>query len=743
MEGVQSLPVWKQLCRLPSQGHVKSVTSLVLSSDGTHVFSTGDDQTTKKWNRHTGQVVLEFIGHSDSVWACGLALVNGNEVLVTGSRDGTAKRWDTKTGLCEGTFVGHSGQDPGVRCLDLTSNGRFLVTGSRDFSLRKWDLSNQTTVAELRGHDGIVWSVKCSLDERWIFSGSADKTVKMWSFSKGTLLKTFDHPDFVWSVAISRDSSRLFTGCKDCKAREWDISENQVVQSFEGHTDTVRWVGLNEDCSRLLTAGYDVTAREWDVKTGKILQTITAHAKAVLYCVAGQGRLWTTSADAKMMQFLPAPKIQSKNKSEEEIRPDTPSSKWLYKPKLFSTRSLFSSRSVFSNKSLDVDLEDPAEKEKDLEELLTEKAFAGYTNISLVPIALVLLTILVQTLQVASFAFRIDFIQGSWLGQAKDTLSSLSGNIASLETAFDVVIDFRFIFYAAVGWSALVSVLFFSSIYKHIQNRKVWLNKHGLGQTSKSRYKGNNPLEKGDRSAENKAEWQAWTQTSWRFAAWHRLGQAVWLLLFLAVTVLAIPTVGVLVSAFSEAAADRPVMIPLGLLFIVLYCLVFLHLRLVGGDVSRVQGLKGFLWFNPYGAILANPPPADLLGPFTVDDWHAEFTTTFLSIGFSVINNVELAATARPIINVVLALFLGFSLLRFSPFAHNAVSGMLFALQVFQIWTMSFALAVYALEDPDNATPAIVWLTGILPVAFLAYKSYFRLAKKEPKASGLVIKASD
>ena len=76
------------------------------------------------------------------------------------------------------------------------------------------------------GHtDGIV-TMEFSGDGRFLVSGGADKSVRLWSLSQGTeggdssikghQMKT-KHDNFVLCLAISSDNSRIFSGGRDSK----------------------------------------------------------------------------------------------------------------------------------------------------------------------------------------------------------------------------------------------------------------------------------------------------------------------------------------------------------------------------------------------------------------------------------------------------------------------------------------------------------------------------------------------
>jgi WD40 repeat protein len=73
----------------------------------------------------------------------------------------------------------------------ISPDNRWVVTGSDDKTARLWDLSAKDPAANpvvLRGHDGPVNAVAISADNRWVVTGSYDKTARLWLFQMKDLM---------------------------------------------------------------------------------------------------------------------------------------------------------------------------------------------------------------------------------------------------------------------------------------------------------------------------------------------------------------------------------------------------------------------------------------------------------------------------------------------------------------------------------------------------------------------------
>jgi WD40 repeat protein len=173
--------------------------------------------------------------------------------------------------------IGLSGHEGPVTAVSISANNRWLVTGSGDKTARLWDLSTldpARTAIVLRGHEGWITAVAISADNRWLVTGSGDKTARLWDLSTldpaRTAIVLRGHEGWITAVTINADNRWLVTAGGDKTARLWylnaeDPDGTDIV--LRGHEDWITAVAISPDNRWLVTGSRDKTARLWDLST--------------------------------------------------------------------------------------------------------------------------------------------------------------------------------------------------------------------------------------------------------------------------------------------------------------------------------------------------------------------------------------------------------------------------------------------------------------------------------------------
>jgi WD40 repeat protein len=100
--------------------------------------------------------------------------------VVAGDKDGRWMQWDAETGaVVHEVAEAAPGAYLSVAC---SPNGRWVVSGSEDCSVRVYDAQTARRVLNLRGHMGPIHCL--AISDRFIATGSRDKTVRIWDLSR-------------------------------------------------------------------------------------------------------------------------------------------------------------------------------------------------------------------------------------------------------------------------------------------------------------------------------------------------------------------------------------------------------------------------------------------------------------------------------------------------------------------------------------------------------------------------------
>jgi WD40 repeat protein/energy-coupling factor transporter ATP-binding protein EcfA2 len=306
------------------QGHTDAITTLAISPDGRRLVSGGADAMVCLWDLtapdpSAGERCLS--GHEGSITA--LAISPDSRWAATGSVDTTARLWDLAADDPGASAVVLSGHSDEITSLAISPDGRQLITGSLDRNARIWSISDSepgafrslvrsraqiltvaispdnrlfvtggddggrgraeiwalsaaergTFVSLLLGHQEPITNAVFSPNNRWLATGSVDRTTRLWEPANLSRTNTSPivlngHAAGITALQFSPDARRLVTSSDDHTVRLWDIAAANPAATatvLHGHDGPVMALVISNDNATLLTGSVDQTARIWSL----------------------------------------------------------------------------------------------------------------------------------------------------------------------------------------------------------------------------------------------------------------------------------------------------------------------------------------------------------------------------------------------------------------------------------------------------------------------------------------------
>ncbi len=262
---------------------------------------------------HNGVILaIDSITSAKALGGVGSAV---SAYVASASRDTTARVWRRNRAsgawACIACAKGHAEAVGGVALSPRTAKGQFyIVTAAADRTLKLWSLDRAVLNAEkydgtaethvegvvlsqditvdlsakwtVLAHDKDINAVAVSPDAQIIATGSQDKTLKLWSATKGKLRATCrGHRRGIWDVTFSNVDKVVATSSGDATVKLWSVQNGACLRSLEGHLSGVLKTVFITRGTQLASSGADGLVKVWQARSGECNLTIDAHEDRV------------------------------------------------------------------------------------------------------------------------------------------------------------------------------------------------------------------------------------------------------------------------------------------------------------------------------------------------------------------------------------------------------------------------------------------------------------------------------
>lgn len=193
-------------CSASIPGHGEPVISAQFSPDGRGLASGSGDQTMRIWD-----IELELPLHtckSHKSWVLCIAWSPDATKIASACKNGEICIWNAKTGEQIGkTLKRHKQWITSLAWQPMHKDPtcRLLASCGKDGNIFIWDTVQGTVVRCLSGHTASVTCLRWG-GEGLIYSGSQDRTVKMWRADDGVMCRNMTgHAHWINTLALNTD----------------------------------------------------------------------------------------------------------------------------------------------------------------------------------------------------------------------------------------------------------------------------------------------------------------------------------------------------------------------------------------------------------------------------------------------------------------------------------------------------------------------------------------------------------
>ncbi|KAH8804552.1 WD40-repeat-containing domain protein [Xylogone sp. PMI_703] len=308
-------------------GHEDIIICLDIDWSGHWIATGAKDNTARLWKvdpeNSSYTCYSSFTGHAESIGAIALPHMPPQDTsaaykspldhpppfMFTGSQDQTIKRWDIpspqalqKAHKAPRALYTRKAHDKDINALDVNFNGQLFASASQDRTVKIWSTEEGEAQGVLRGHRRGVWSVKFAPKDTptiigengpaagkgLVLTGSGDKTVKIWSLSDYTCLRTFEgHTNSILKVAWlnlpsaeerSKRPVQIASAGGDGLVKIWDATTGEVSCTLDNHEDRVWALTVHPVTNMVVSGGGDSVVTFWKDTTSSTQEAAVAAA---------------------------------------------------------------------------------------------------------------------------------------------------------------------------------------------------------------------------------------------------------------------------------------------------------------------------------------------------------------------------------------------------------------------------------------------------------------------------------
>ncbi len=262
-DGKAEVHIWDLETRKLIRSLAKStgdMYQLAVSSDERFI-ATNDTVSVKVWDASTNRQIEVIPGTSQTFLPDGRTLAIRTPTGVT--------LWDVKTRRPMAEI--NSGPKRSKRAFSwlapiaVSTGGKLMAVAGEDNRISVFNIATRTRVATLSGHTALIMCLSFSPNGEVLASGSADRTLKLWSVEKGRAQSTLRSSGEVQAISFCRSAPLLASGGIDNSIHIWNTvtcREEAILPADQRGTMDLAFLG---ESLSVASTGGDGTLKVWDL----------------------------------------------------------------------------------------------------------------------------------------------------------------------------------------------------------------------------------------------------------------------------------------------------------------------------------------------------------------------------------------------------------------------------------------------------------------------------------------------
>ena len=208
--------------------HASGVKSTILQGGDPSTYVPGAKPESEA--QRNGSALVCYQGHAPSTPVWSVSIAPCGYYFASAGADSTARLWCTDRPTPVRVFTGHFNEN--INCVSWHPNCNYIFTGSDDKTVRMWDVHSGNCVRLLSGCAAGVNKVKVSPSGQFVAGADYSGTVHIWDVRNGRKLNEFRHTTLaaknnlqipiIESLSFSPCGTALATGSDDCAIRIWE-----------------------------------------------------------------------------------------------------------------------------------------------------------------------------------------------------------------------------------------------------------------------------------------------------------------------------------------------------------------------------------------------------------------------------------------------------------------------------------------------------------------------------------------